>query len=149
MRRAIKERVNGITFDSQLEAEGYRILCSLFGPATIKCQYVVNLDYHHDGTAIQSIKHRVDFAVVDKQGEIRHLIEIKGVLKGRWHGRAEYAMILNLFRACEPELFKKYKVWVGDSTLSFYDGVSLPFVDRFPFSGVETASLSLSKQGII
>ena len=149
MKGAIKERVNVILVDSQREAVGYRILCSLFGPSAIKCQYVVKLDYCHDGTAIQSIKHRVDFAVIGKQGEIRHLIEVKGTLKGRWHGRAEYAMILNLFRACEPELFKKYKVWVADSTLSFYDGVSLSFVDRFPFSGVETASLSLSKQGII
>lgn len=146
---SIKETVNGIKFDSQLEAEAYRLLTALYTPRSVVCQYPVILDYCHDGKSIQSIKHRVDFGIVDKEGNLEKLIEIKGILRGRWHGRAEYAMILNLFRASQPELFKIYQVWVADSCTSFFTGKELPFVKRFPFQGVSQARLYLSSKGII
>lgn len=142
---SIKETVNGIKFDSQLEAEAYRILIALYGSSAVRCQYVVKLDYCHDGKAIPSIEHRVDFGIMDKEGNLKKLIEIKGTLRGRWHGRAEYAMILNLFRASQPELFKIYQVWVADPCTSFFTGKELPFVKRFPFQGVSQASLYLSE----
>ena len=146
---SIKETVNGIKFDSQLEAEAYRILIALYTPSRVICQYPIVLDYRHDGKSIQSMKHRVDFGIVDKEGNLMKLIEVKGILRGRWHGRAEYAMILNLFRAAQPELFEIYQVWVADDCTSFFTGKELPFVKRFPFQGVAQARLYLSSKGII
>ena len=140
---AIKETVNGIKFDSRLEAEAYRILVSLYGAARVVCQYSISLSYVSPSEPIPPLTHRIDFAVTNLDGSIKHLIEVKGQLAGQWHGRQEYAMILNLMRASKPGLFSKYQVWVGDKELSFFPGKKLPFVKRFPFDGLSQARLYL------
>lgn len=136
--KAIKERYNGILFDSRLECHAYRILCSIYGQNSVKPQYELSL-LSSKGYWIPLITHKIDFAIVDNAGGIIHLIEVKGTIHTTFSGKSEYLRTLELLFCKYPELMEKYTIWVGDKVTAFKFGAKrVPFAIPFP-SSIESA----------
>ena len=148
--KAIRERVDGINFDSRLEAQAYRLLVAVYGKQRVYCQYPIALIGKQEYFT-PNITHRIDFAVFDE--EIKNvvlLIEVKGTLCDSFLGKAEYVRTLEILRLRYPELMECYQVWVGDGVKGFKYGcpVSIPFAHKFPLNTTQVriaGDLSLGK----
>ena len=130
--KAIPQIIHGIRFDSQLEAEAYRMLCCKFGRNAISCHFPViySADKRYN---IPSLSHKIDFVIRDKDGLPVRYLEIKGKISGTWHGKREYIRTLIILEKIRPNIFDKYVVWVGNgSNILHPDNESCSFMVPFP-----------------
>ena len=137
--KAIRERVDGISFDSRLEAQAYRLLVAVYGKTRVICQYPVALIERQE-YFLPNITHRIDFAVLDENAKnVMFLIEVKGTLCDSFHGKAEYIRTLEILRLRHPELMECYRIWIGDGVRGFKHGtpIPIPFAYKFPLSATQ------------
>lgn len=131
--KPIKEIVNGITFDSRLEALAYRYLCIEFGKGCISCHEAIT--YTTDSDLIPQLTHRIDFVIRDAYGTPLRYLEVKGNIDSNFHGKAEYLRTLMLLEKLRPWVFDRYILWVGSGELAFSRATKiLPYALRFPLN---------------
>lgn len=136
---AIPEVVNGIKFDSRLEALAYRYLVSEFGKSRIICH--AKISYTSDLALLPELIHKIDFVIQDSEGIPMRYLEIKGTISGKFHGKADYIRTLMLLEKLRPNIFDKYVLWVGDGGLKFHPSLnSLPYALKFPLNPRSIAS---------
>lgn len=139
--KAISEIVNGIRFDSQLEAQAYRLLALEFGKSRISCHE--SISYTSNSRLLPELTHKVDFVIRDEYGYPVRYLEIKGNIEAQFQGKAEYLRTLMLLQTLRPNVFDKYILWVGGGELRFNKKMEhLPYALSFP-SGYSSVKESL------
>lgn len=122
-----KTRIDGVLFDSALEAKAYKLLCQTYGRDKVKCHYPLVLGNESLEHYFPRHKHKVDFLVETTSKKV--YLEIKGKLKGEWKGKAEYIKLLHEITRLENI---EYILWVGNGDLSFENKDQLYFAWPFP-----------------
>jgi hypothetical protein len=122
-----KTRIDGILFDSALEAKAYKMLCQVYGRDKIKCHHPLILGNENLEHYIHRYNHKVDFLVETAIGKV--YLEIKGKLKGEWKGKAEYIKLLHEITRLENI---EYVLWTGNGDLGFEGKDELYFAWSFP-----------------
>lgn len=130
--KAKKTSVDGIVFDSALEAKAYRLLCMTYGRDKVICQSVLKLSGKHLDHYLPSVLHKVDFLVYTPKGQV--YLEIKGQLQGKWNGKAEYIKNLNLITELTGNSEITYILWTGNGDLCFEGKDNLYFAHSFPLT---------------
>ena len=131
--KPLPETVNGIRFDSRLEALAYRYLCLEFGKSRITCHDAIG--YTSDSSLLPELIHKVDFTIRDSEGVPMRYLEIKGTIDSNFHGKAEYIRTLMLLETLRPCVFNKYVLWVDGGELRFNKKMDyLPYALRFPLN---------------
>lgn len=114
---AIPQTVNGIRFDSKLEAEAYKLLITVFGKSRITCHE--SISYRAKSAFIPELNHKVDFVLRDEEGNPIRYIEVKGTISGQFHGKTDYIRTLILLETLRPNVWDKYVLWIGDGNGQF------------------------------